>query len=196
MSTNPKRRWFRFRVLTLLGLLTLVAACSWLYWYGWPLYEMHQEQMAFEAKIREQFRPGHTEYVARDLGGLEGKLVGFTSDANGNSVGFVRLEWPNASYVIYGPLKKGGATLQEFVGFDGVEVFRLAPVPPSYAPQTEQGKKALPRSPKGNVYETPQSQAYRNDFIAMIAGDRRDDLGFEYELIHSVPPPAKPTGSD
>jgi hypothetical protein len=151
---------------------------------------MHLEQMRFEADIREQFRPGYTDYDAR-RSGLNGKVIGYSSDAKGNSIGFVRREWPNASYVIYGPLKSGAVPMQEYVQFREVEVFRLAAVPRGYSPQTERGKKALAHRPKGSTLETGPALAYRNDFIEMLSGDRRD-LGFEYELIHSVPPAPEP----
>jgi hypothetical protein len=186
----PNKRGFprlRFGLRTLLTALALVAVACWLYWYCWPRYQAHLEQIQFEATVRDEFRRGRTLYDARKFGGLADKLVGYSSDAKGKSIAYIRREWPNASYVIYGPHKQGSGALQEYVEFESVEVFRLARVPQGYRPQTERGKKALAHSPKGNYFESPASLAYRNDFIEMISGDRRDDLGIQYELIHSVP---------
>jgi hypothetical protein len=167
--------------------IALVSVISWLYWHGWPRYQMHLRQMKFEAAVRENFRPGRTAYDGKKFGELADTLVGGTSDAKGNSVVFIRREWPNVSYVIYGPLKPGRGFDQMGVAFEGVEVFRLAPVPRGYLPQTDRGKRAVAKFPKGNSLESPESLAYRIDFIEMLGGDRRDDLGIEYELIHFVP---------
>jgi hypothetical protein len=174
----------------------LVAISSWLYWHGWPRYQMHLRQMKFEAAIREHFRPGHTIYDGKKFDEMADAVVGGTSDAKGNSVAFIRREWPNVSYVIYGPLRAGGGFDQFGVRFEEVEVFRLAPVPRGYRPQTDRGRRALAKYPTGNSMESPESLAYRTDFIEILGGNRRNNLGIEYELIHAVPSVANGSKGD
>jgi hypothetical protein len=49
--SQSRRRWFRFRLRTLLMLLTVAAVGSWAYWYGWDRWQwfLAQRQLVAEA---------------------------------------------------------------------------------------------------------------------------------------------------
>ncbi len=95
--------------------------------------------------------------------------------------------WPNAVYFIYGPLRKMGPTNN--LCFYSIEVFRLPGVPSHYTPRGSRTRKEfaewLRRYPSNDAAE----YAYASDFLEMIAGNRLDDLGLDYELIYSDTPP-------
>jgi hypothetical protein len=189
MTEPANRRRFQFGLRSLFWLVAFVAIACWLYWDGWPRYRMYREQVQFEATVREKFSPGHTFYFANDfVGGMAHNVVGGFGDADGNSVAYVRREWPNLSFVIYGRLKPGAGLLQHQVEFQDIKVFRLSGVPNGYRPQTERGKREVADKPKGNAVETGPSLAYKLDFLEMISGRHHGKLNIEYELIHSVPP--------
>ncbi len=48
MTSTPKpaasRRRLSFGLRTLLAVVTLAAVASWGYWFGWPWWQMHQQQ--------------------------------------------------------------------------------------------------------------------------------------------------------
>ena len=47
-----RRRWFRFRLRTLLVVVTVAAVGSWGYWVAWPWWQAYREQTLFEAAIQ------------------------------------------------------------------------------------------------------------------------------------------------
>ena len=95
--------------------------------------------------------------------------------------------WPNIQFVVYWQFDGSYST--------SVEVFKLAVAPLDYQPQTEAGREymrrgvpLLPPEIDREAYlkaNPPAKAAYLRDFIEMIKGDRKDSMGFEYELIHS-----------
>lgn len=190
-SSAPRRRRFRFGLRSALTLLTLVAVASWVYWHGWPRYVVYRAQREFEEQVKHELQPGELVHDVRAVGGLEHTLVGYGSDSTGKGVAYACRVWPNKIYVIYGP--NDGSSMQEWVHFRGVEVFPLEGLPAGYSPQTERGRDVWQRYQTGH-FGTKELQAYLSDFLEVLKGDRVDNLGFQYVLIHEVPAAAPTLG--
>lgn len=186
--------WPRFGLRTLLLLLTVGALASWAYWDLWPKLKQYRAQQPFleQAKelkrgqlISEAWRPTLTTYgppFISDSG---------RHDAKGRYTRSLVCSFPNKLYVVFWRFKDSRCS--------SVEVFGLPAAPKDYVAKTERSRidaelearhKANydPRWPQPRSNLTPSQLAYRRDFIEMIAGDRQNDLGFNYTLIHSDPP--------
>ena len=72
-DSSDRRRWFQFRLRTLLVVVTLAAVASWGYWFGWPWWQNYQQQVRFEAAVR-QLKTGMTPDAAEAL--LPGNKTG------------------------------------------------------------------------------------------------------------------------
>jgi hypothetical protein len=61
-------------------------------------------------------------------------------------------------------------------------------MPRGYQAKSERGKQQVTRdSDKKQVDRSPQDQ-YITDFLEIVAGREKRDLGIKYELIHADPP--------
>jgi hypothetical protein len=197
MTPSKPRRRFSFGLRFVLLLFTVAAVGMWGYWYGWDQWQWHVDQRAFVAAatqlrkgslISEKWRPGSNKYGPPWYGG------GQRHDSKGRVTGYYSIRWPNAQFIVFWKYEGSYAS--------SVEVFQLPPAPAGYLPQTESSKRAiaerekfggmLPPDVSPEKYleaNPPEDLAYKLDFLQFLRGDRKDSLGFEYELIHSDPEP-------
>jgi hypothetical protein len=186
LADAARRRWFAFPLRAVLAAVALVAVASWLYWDAWPRWQWRRQQLEFEAAAKE-LRAGqsmHDGFVWAALHeGLPERLgtVGrFTTEAK-QPVQYFSLRWPNAVYLVFWKYPTYNSDCTR------VEVYRLPATPSNYTPQTDAARQAVGTRQK----DMPGAIAgYRRDFVEFLIGDRRDDLGFEFELIHADPPAA------
>jgi hypothetical protein len=192
-ETKPKRR-FRFGLRTLLLVVMLAAMGSWAYWIGWPMWMKGREQLAFERSAR-QLKAGMTLDEAYNIlvpnEWWQGLPKASFYDSSGNRFVGTWIVWPNAIYCICIVLPN--VTLQDSdYGWPStsIEVFRLPLPPAGYQAQTRMGQLT---EAMGRTRQRPSDavQPYMHDFLQMISGDRKNKMGFRYELIFSNPP-AKP----
>jgi hypothetical protein len=197
MSTDQKRRRLRFGLRSLLVFTTIAAVGSWAYWDGWSMWQWRRERLEFAQQVKSLKAEGDFQ-ATRLLAEKDLHRLGPTGTlriAGDRYAGFIQYDWPNASYIVYCDVQRQ----QHFLGpkramtVVGVEVFRLAPPPPHDLPRTSRGRNAL-RTTAALRQVHPHDlriddRPYFLDFLQMISGNRRDNLGFEYALIHSDPPP-------
>lgn len=188
------KRWLRFRLRSLLVCLSAAAVVSWAYWDGWQRWQWRAEQQDFLAQARalkhgglmsESWRPNLQRYgppyVSTDKGyGPKG----------GHFRRYLACRWPRALFVVFWRYTDSRCS--------SVEVFRLSTAPTDYAAQTEHSRlgvairaEQIARPSVGREYrgaDDAAQLAYKLDFIEMLSGDRRDAMGFEYELVYSDPP--------
>jgi hypothetical protein len=149
----------------------------WANWIGWPRWQLYRDQVQFEQSLK-RIRRGDLIY---EMWGLlaqpERGIRGIASDVQGNPVGWIQYDWPNAVYFIYCPLARRAGGHPDYDLSLSVEVFRLPPVPRGYAPHTARGRNALP----------DLTFAYTRDFLEFIGSNRNRNPGFEYQLIHADP---------
>ena len=196
MSSSPatRRRWHRFGLRTLFILLTVAAFTAWGYWHAWPQWKMYREQQQFVAQAKQialgrlmsdAWHPFKESYRRiTDAPGV---------DSKGRFSRFYTCQWPNALYVVFLQYKDSRCS--------SIEVFRLPAPPRDYKSQTMHSRFALDRLSADDAKmrliakqhglplpktREPSDVAYRLDFREMISGDRHDDLGFQYEVVHSV----------
>lgn len=196
MPLARSRRRLRFSLRGLLLLLTVAAVGSWVYWDGWARWEMRREQQQFVAQAKELRRGGSIrDYWRPQLARRGPPFVSESGghDAKGRYKRYLACRWPNALYVVFWQFKDSRCT--------SVEVFCLAPAPKNYKSQTLRSRLAVkqqaaylatarPRSgvrPVDMSIDDTNHLAYRLDFVEMLSGDRGDDLGFEYVLVHVHP---------
>jgi hypothetical protein len=195
MAPARKRRWLRFSLRGLLLLLTVAAVGSWVYWDGWARWELRREQQQFVAQAKELKRGGSIRDYWRPQ--LARRGPPFISDRGGHDAKgrykrYLACRWPNALYVVFWQFKDSRCT--------SVEVFCLPPASKDYKPQTLRSRIAVKQQaaylatpgpwrvrPPDMSIDEPHHLAYKLDFVEMISGDRNDDLGFEYVLIHADP---------
>jgi hypothetical protein len=196
-DAEPKRRWFRFSLRTLLVVVTLAALGSWAYWIGWPWWLIHREQMKAESAAK-QLKPGMTldeagKILNASCGGLRVMHYQTACEDSGKGYaichGAVHFETSNADYIAFFEYERGHADLPNAV-FKTVEVFRLPTVPTNYQPRTARGRSSLDQYPPGHPADSPLDM-YMEDFFVFLSGDRKTNPGVQYELIYSDPP-AKP----
>ncbi|MBL9162078.1 MAG: hypothetical protein JNL18_04970 [Planctomycetaceae bacterium] len=193
---NPRRR-FSFSLRFILVLFTVAAVAMWGYWYGWDLWRWHVDQREFVAAatqltqgrlISDYWRPKFKHFHPPWWGD------GRRHDAKGHVTGHYSIRWPNAQFIVFWKYEGSYAS--------SVEVFQLPPAPVGYLPKTESSKRAtaehekrsgmLPPDISLEKYleaNPPGDMAYRLDFLEFLRGDRKDNLGFDYKLIHSDPAP-------
>jgi len=186
------RRRFRFGLRTFLAVVTLAAVGSWAYWVGWPWWLVHREQMQFEESVH-QIKAGMTPTAASKLVSCKSRITTSTVafDWQHNPIGLERYVWPNAIYCIFYvvPAPKDGTPSNG--ACSSVEVFRLPPVPAAYQARTAGGRRSITRTLPPLKPDDIPMYGYIADFLEIISGDRKNNYGFQYELIYSDPP-AKP----
>jgi hypothetical protein len=186
---KPKRRWFRFSLRTVFVLVTLAAVGSWTYWIGWPWWLMHREQTQFEESVH-QIKAGMTPTAASKLVSWKSRITTSTVafDWQHNPIGLERYVWPNAIYCIFYvvPAAKHGTPSNG--ACSSVEVFHLPPVPAGYQARTGGGRRSVTRTLPPLKPDDIPMYGYMADFLEIISGDRKNNPGFEYELIYSDPP--------
>jgi hypothetical protein len=190
MESSPaiRRRRFRFGLRTLLAVVTLTAVASWSYWFGWPWWVNWREQVAFENSVR-QIKAGMTRNQWTDLiqWNNSNRPASHDYDPQHVRVGLTWLVWPNAVYCIFYRVPGGiGLNGDNNIPCSSIEVFRLPQIPRGYKARTESGKEY--ESPEFKDFPDIQTLTYVSDFFGFISGDRKNNPGFQYELIYSDPP--------
>ncbi len=187
-SSAIRRCRFRFGLRTLLAVVTLAAVGSWGYWIGWPSWVEWREQKDFESSAR-QIKVGMTRNQWTNLihWNNSNRPASHDYDPQHVRIGLTWLAWSNAIYCIFYRVPGGiGLNGDNNIPCSSVEVFRLPPIPRGYRARTESGK----------TYEEPEFKdfpdntllVYLSDFQDFISGDRKNNPGFQYELIYSDPP--------
>jgi hypothetical protein len=191
---DSKRSWLHFRLRALFVLLSVSAAASWVYWDGWQRWQWRNEQQDFLSQARtlkhgglmsEGWRPELKHYGPPYVSEEEGYGTN-----GGHFRRYVACRWPGTLFVVFWQYKESHCSC--------VEVFRLPTAPPDYVAQSEHGRlgvtiraELIAHPSVGREYrgaDDAAQLAYKLDFIEMISGDRRDAMGFEYELVYSDPP--------
>jgi hypothetical protein len=166
---------FQFSLRILFLVIAASAVSCWSYSIGWPRWQAYRDQARFEASIKHIQRGDLIYEIWGLLNRPERGIRGVASNAQGNPVGWIQYEWPNAVYFVYCPLQTRAGGNPEYDLTVSVEVFRLPPVPRGYVPHTVRGRNALP----------DPTFAYTRDFLEFIGSDRQHNPGFDYELIHA-----------
>jgi hypothetical protein len=183
MINAPNRRWFRFPLWAMLALVTLVAVGSWCYWDVWPRWEWRRQQAEFE-QAAKQLAAGATMHdglmwaAEAEVSGECHVTAGRLRTRGTKPAQYLAVEWPNAVYFVYWQFETAKRPSIS------VEVYRLSAAPKRYMVQTDAGRQAVRSRNKG---DTIAEAGYRGDFVQFLDGDRGDDFGLEYELIHSHP---------
>jgi len=190
-SSIDQRRWFRFSLRTLLAVVALVAVLGWIYWVGWPLWRMHREQQKFESAV-QRLRIGIDSDeahgpLARDLLSLHWNNAIYTWTFGSHHSGLMEYDWPNAVYFIYfvfrDKIDASNQGLITKIPWLSVEVYRLPKPPSDYAARTA-GGRMMADLPADSAFERART-AYRYDFLDFMSGDRKNEPGFQGELIYS-----------
>jgi len=190
MTDIPKRRWNRFSLRSLFVALTAVAVLAWVYWTGRFMWQQAQlERSVKQLKCGQSF-----EDALFIVGQNHVALVSATGGADGKDYGWIRFQWPNATYLLVaalGPSVDGTLDSQKLTS---IRVYRIPAAPRGYLPQTARGRQAvIDSSLPGGFKDAASNTAYWNDFLAILVGESSDTLGFQSKLIHSDPPAPAPS---
>ena len=183
-APSPQRRPLSFSLRAALIAFTAAAVASWVYWDGWPRYKVYREQKQFEAAAKS-LKSGALIPVNLFTHNRTSMEVFKTRD--GRQVGFIRFEWPSHNfYVVY--LTGADAQKPGPVVLETVEVFKFRYRGAGYEAKTQRARDRLAEDMKGPHAKTVKVMGYWYDICEYLTGDRRDDLGLEFELIHADPP--------
>jgi hypothetical protein len=188
---------FRFSLRTLILAITAGAVLCWAYWFGWPWWKNREYRLFLESA--KTLKVGMTEEQASQL------IQGVDRSRVFNSIMYSSPEsitphkptktvfyvWDDRIYCVYymADYRAGGGlgSLFDWTSpCDSIEVFRLAPRPVNYqnAPNPRRGE-IITRPPPPYRNEDVIYCYYLQDFAVFISGDRKNNSGFEYELIYS-----------
>ncbi|HMC10551.1 MAG TPA: hypothetical protein VKH44_04645 [Pirellulaceae bacterium] len=197
------RRRFRFSLRALLVLVTLAAVGSWGYWVGWPAWTLYREQRWFERTVSQLKAGSNMDDAFRLLKWQWHRGEYGDNDANkdNNIIQVLRYELPNSDYYIRFvlPVKamKNGSI--NYCPCSNVEVFRAPHVPAEYHAFTQAGLEmerwnsglsdhsTVAGTSSRTAPYTP-GEIYGRELRSFIYGDRKNNPGFQYELIYSDPP--------
>ena len=186
MMAAMKRPQFSLRTLMLV--VTVIAAMCGAYWFGWPAWKNHQQQVRFESAVR-QLKAGMTARAAEELLPVQSnyfQLMHWQPDGN-----YEALSRHVLNNVVYCVLYKFDRlpSPDALTPYVSVKVFRLPFIPHgddpadgNRNPGVTSGKMDPP--PPGGILTEP----YFNYFFWFVSEDRKINPGFEYELIYSDPP--------
>ena len=185
------RRRFRFGLRTLLVVVTLAAVGSWGFWFGWPAWQAFQLRKTFESNVRS-LKVGDHPTSTSNLAGAknDGLIVLQQAEATSWKTGMCSYELPGATYCVFGEFPR----LSLGTECVRIEVYRLPPMPPGYRSQRSKSNAPLKyMSSHSDLSGHYPQMEYTNDFFCFLNGDRKNNPGFQYELIYSDSP-AKPEG--
>jgi hypothetical protein len=181
--TTLRRRWSQFSLATIFVLTTLVAIGCWGYWVALPRWRLYQQQMAFEESVK-LLRSGVTLSAANKVICWPSKETTSmqTYDAQRRPVEMVIYDWPNATYFVYYVLLEMPNDRRfRQPSCISVEVFCVPPIPLDYQVKSEKRRDKANRSKRENAAKF----AYCGDYFDFFTGDRKDDHGLKYEIIHA-----------
>jgi hypothetical protein len=166
-SSATRRRWFQFRLRTLLAMIAVVAIICWGYWIGWPWWEQHR----FESALCN-LKAGVTQWQVAQIRN-EGKTFFLSNDHFNTTI--TTIPRPNGLYCVY-PIFNGdwkGAIINRPCA--KVKVFRLTHLPPF-------------NSAVGN-----READLVSDFLQFLSDPKSDNpFPYKYELIYTDPPEKEP----
>ena len=101
-DSSDRRRWFQFRLRTLLVVVTLAAVASWGYWFAWPRLYSYLERRRFELAA-SRLKAGVSEKdVTTALAEFQPASRPLeVSDLNANHIRLARFDLSLTSYVIW-----------------------------------------------------------------------------------------------
>jgi hypothetical protein len=180
----------QFSLLTLLIFVAAVAVLSWVY-CGWPKWRAYWEEARFEFAVK-QLKVGIIPAVAGNRLSIEGVPAMQTTY---NQHPSARLGDPafyhvlkqysvqNVVYLVYFRCPMGQSAFGDSSPCSSIEVFRF--------PRTPIDGQLLSKiaSPSENPVE-----AYWIKAMGFVVGDRKNNPGFDCQLIYADPP-AKPGDS-
>ncbi len=184
------KRWrIRFSLRTLLVAFTAVSLLAWFYWTGRFLWQ----QAELEHSVK-QLKCGQTFEDAIFITGQNHvAMLSATRGAQGKDYGWIRFQWPNATYLLVAGIAKSADGTLDSCKLTSIRVYRIPAAPHDYRPQTARGRQAvIDSSRNGDSNDEARKWAYESDFLAVLVGESPDTLGFQCKLIHSDPPAEAP----
>jgi hypothetical protein len=187
-EVSPRgRRWFRFSLRSLLVLITVGAASSFVYWTGWPWWLACYDQMRFETavrSIRAGMTPDETEaFIKHEISQFS---VIVPSGMENDHVLLTRYTLERGVYFLLFKTKRGDSPYANECPVTSVEGFRFPQLPTDYQPRTEQAQRDLAS------WQQPLSTAERSetafwlDAMVILTGDRSNSYGLEFERFYSA----------
>jgi len=188
----------RFKLTTLLVIVTVCAVLCATVWHFWPRFRAYQARMQFE-KAAARIVPGTTMNNVNAIAGPVAWAT-YTTDGSGKEVGYKPYFFTGAWYVVYMEYASGYSGISSDRPCKSVKTFRLAVPPVNYAPQTQAAKDEVDppetirtkRMTPNGVIDVRASQrtgedarraAYIEDFFQQISGQAKGDLGIKYEEL-------------
>lgn len=188
---TPKKSWrIRFSLRSLLVAFTAVAVLAWFYWTGRFMWQ----QAELEHSVK-QLKYGQTfEDAINVCGQRHVAVLSATRGAQGKEYGWIRFQWPNATYLLVAGLGQCGDRTLDSCELTSIRLYRIPAAPYDYLPQTARGRQAvIDSSRNGDSKGEARKNAYWNDFLAVLVGESPGTLGFQSKLIHSDPPSPEPS---
>jgi hypothetical protein len=184
---------------TLLAVMTAIALLLW----GVPEWREYQRRMEFEREACQLVSDFRTTLPWQSEDPLNNRTWSTThfTDVADKIVACTPVYFKHYWYCIYAHEEELSDSKDpravELRKFDSdwpvvlrtqVHVYRLAPMPRGYRPQTESGKATVTWFSDGNKRDRTPRDQYLMDFYEILAGRENRDLGIRYELIHTDPP--------
>jgi len=187
----PQKSWrIRFSLRSLLVAITAGAVLAWFYWTGRFLWQ----QAELEHSVK-QLQCGQTFEDAVTVSGQNHvALLSAASGPQGEQYGWIRYQWPNATYLLVAGLGQCGNKTLDSCELTSIRLYHIPAAPHDYLPQTARGRQAvIDSSRNGESQDEARKWAYESDFLAVLVGESSDTLGFQYKLIYSDPPASEPS---
>jgi hypothetical protein len=181
-----KKRWrIRYSLRSSLVAFTAVAVLAWFYWTGRFIWQQAElEHSAKQLNCGQTFEDAVTVCEQWHVAAMSG-----ASGPQGELYGWIRYQWPNATYLLIARLKQSVSGTLDSCELTSVRVYRISAVPHDYLPQTARGRQVVINSSRrGESKAEADNWAYESDFLAELLGEIPDTLSFKYELVHSDPP--------
>jgi hypothetical protein len=178
MSEAPtnRRRWFQFRMRTLLVFVLVGGVLCWGYWIGWPWWVAYRQRSAFESAVKLLKAGGAISTVSRRLSPSGDIPIAFPPPKQGHEFAMSSFELPGATYCVLFTLEHETETVS--FTCTQLKVYRLPPMPPGYK------RKAIEFPPAHLSKNKPHSGAYpqidyTDDFFCFLTGTLKNNPGFK-----------------
>jgi hypothetical protein len=180
--TNP-RRWFQFRLRTLIVFTAICAVACWAVIDGVPWFQEYRRRAEFERIACQLQARGTSDTVRQNFYPLSFVSGSLGDDPQGDAIEIIRYNFKAATYFIV-QRSSGSWHRSTAIHFTRIEVFRVAPEPKNYKPHAPEAIARLNNPSPSNAWQDP-GLFYQNDFAEYVNSDRKDDFGLKPELIHS-----------